>query len=60
MCTGRDEPEGVETNEQLSFLRLLRCDEMQGYLFSKPVSAEQFKQKFLDSSPVNTLSYDSD
>ena len=33
--------EGVETEEQSKFLRLLKCDEMQGYLFSKPVSAEQ-------------------
>jgi diguanylate cyclase (GGDEF)-like protein/PAS domain S-box-containing protein len=29
--------EGVETEDQAKFLRLLRCDEMQGYLFSKPV-----------------------
>jgi EAL domain-containing protein (putative c-di-GMP-specific phosphodiesterase class I) len=29
--------EGVETVEQRKFLRLLRCDHMQGYLFSKPV-----------------------
>jgi diguanylate cyclase (GGDEF)-like protein/PAS domain S-box-containing protein len=29
--------EGVETDEQAKILRLLRCDEMQGYLFSKPV-----------------------
>jgi EAL domain-containing protein (putative c-di-GMP-specific phosphodiesterase class I) len=33
--------EGVETEDQAKFLRLLRCDEMQGYLFSKPVPAEQ-------------------
>jgi diguanylate cyclase (GGDEF)-like protein len=32
--------EGVETEDQAKFLRLLRCDEMQGYLFSKPVPAE--------------------
>jgi EAL domain-containing protein (putative c-di-GMP-specific phosphodiesterase class I) len=31
--------EGVETEEQSKMLRLLRCDQMQGYLFSKPVAA---------------------
>ncbi len=29
--------EGVETEEQAKILRLLRCDQMQGYLFSKPL-----------------------
>jgi diguanylate cyclase (GGDEF)-like protein/PAS domain S-box-containing protein len=29
--------EGVETEDQAKFLRLLRCDQMQGYLFSKPL-----------------------
>ena len=29
--------EGVETTEQQAFLRRNACDEMQGYLFSKPV-----------------------
>jgi len=33
--------EGVETEEQARLLRLLRCDEMQGYLFSKPVPADE-------------------
>ena len=33
--------EGVETEEQAKILRLLRCDEMQGYLVSRPVPAEQ-------------------
>jgi diguanylate cyclase (GGDEF)-like protein/PAS domain S-box-containing protein len=32
--------EGVETEAQLSFLRTLECDEYQGYLFSKPVTAD--------------------
>ncbi|HEX2713306.1 MAG TPA: EAL domain-containing protein [Candidatus Acidoferrales bacterium] len=36
--------EGVETEEQLAFLRSRRCDEMQGYLFSQPVSAEAFRK----------------
>jgi diguanylate cyclase (GGDEF)-like protein/PAS domain S-box-containing protein len=32
--------EGVETEEQARILRLLRCDEMQGYLMSRPVPIE--------------------
>ena len=35
--------EGVETEEQSKLLGLLRCDEVQGYLFSKPVPAEQIE-----------------
>jgi diguanylate cyclase (GGDEF)-like protein/PAS domain S-box-containing protein len=34
--------EGVETGEQLGFLRGVGCDEFQGYLFSPPVDAERF------------------
>jgi len=34
--------EGVETPEQLAFLRERGCDSYQGYLFSRPVPAEQF------------------
>jgi diguanylate cyclase (GGDEF)-like protein/PAS domain S-box-containing protein len=33
--------EGVETEDQAKFLRLLRCDEMQGYLVSKAVPADE-------------------
>ncbi|WP_332855752.1 two-component system response regulator [Duganella sp. S19_KUP01_CR8] len=34
--------EGVETREQVQFLTERGCDEMQGYFFSRPVSAEAF------------------
>jgi diguanylate cyclase (GGDEF)-like protein len=40
--------EGVETAEQLSFLRLLKCDEGQGYFFSKPVPAALFAASLRD------------
>ena len=35
--------EGVETEEQRDFLKLLRCDAGQGFLFGKPVPAEVFE-----------------
>ena len=35
--------EGVETAEQCRFLRQNHCDEIQGYLFSKPVAAHDFE-----------------
>ena len=36
--------EGVETDAQLSFLRLRDCDEMQGYYFSRPLPAGEAKR----------------
>lgn len=38
--------EGVETKEQLEFLKSYDCDKIQGYLFSKPISAEDFERRF--------------
>lgn len=35
--------EGVETLEQLEYLREKGCDEIQGYYYSKPLSAEEFE-----------------
>jgi EAL domain-containing protein (putative c-di-GMP-specific phosphodiesterase class I) len=39
--------EGVETEEQLSILRAMKCDEMQGYLFSRAVPRDVFEKTFL-------------
>ncbi len=36
--------EGVETEEQLAFLRREQCGEMQGFLYSQPLSAADFEQ----------------
>src|SRR5690606_26451659 len=36
--------EGVETNEQLSFLRQQECDAVQGYIYSPPVPVRKFDQ----------------
>jgi EAL domain-containing protein (putative c-di-GMP-specific phosphodiesterase class I) len=36
--------EGVETNEHEKFLRLLKCDEIQGFLFSHAVVAEKVEE----------------
>jgi len=38
--------EGIETKAQLEFLRELGCDEIQGYLISKPVSHSQVEKFF--------------
>jgi EAL domain-containing protein (putative c-di-GMP-specific phosphodiesterase class I) len=43
--------EGVETKEQLAILQQYCCDEMQGYLFSRPLDAEGIT-KFMSQSPA--------
>lgn len=45
--------EGVETSIQSNLLKLLRCDMMQGYLFSRPLPADEFKT--LLSWPAQTM-----
>jgi len=35
--------EGIETESQKSILRLLKCDEIQGYLVSHPLPCAQFE-----------------
>ena len=47
--------EGVETGEQARLLRLLNCDEMQGYLLGKPVARETFETMYLTAAAANIV-----
>ncbi len=44
--------EGVETEAQLDHLRHLQCDEVQGYLLSKPVDSEKAKAMLFSDTPL--------
>jgi diguanylate cyclase (GGDEF)-like protein len=43
--------EGVETQEQLEFLRQKKCDSIQGYLYSRPVSCDALEE-LLKNPPI--------
>ncbi len=45
--------EGVETEEQMLYLRRNECDEMQGYFFSKPRPADDIYSLLRESSTMN-------
>ena len=38
--------EGIETKEQMEFIRNIKCDIIQGYYYSKPISKEEFEKYF--------------
>ena len=40
--------EGVETEEQVRFLKLLKCDELQGYIFSRPLPPDELTKLLED------------
>jgi diguanylate cyclase (GGDEF)-like protein len=44
--------EGVETEEQSRLLRLLNCDETQGYWFGRPVPQDVFEAKYLAAAGI--------
>ena len=45
--------EGVETVEQLEVLRRSRCDQFQGFLFSKPITASSYEKLVADDTPLS-------
>jgi diguanylate cyclase (GGDEF)-like protein len=47
--------EGVETLEELAFLRAYRCDEAQGYYFSRPVPPQQFAMLLRNGIPESSV-----
>lgn len=47
--------EGIETEQQAEFLRQCGTDQLQGYLFSKPLSATQAERRFLQQDEINAL-----
>lgn len=47
--------EGVERQEQEDFLRQLSCREVQGYLYGRPVTAEEFEQRLRDEAKIGNL-----
>jgi diguanylate cyclase (GGDEF)-like protein/PAS domain S-box-containing protein len=40
--------EGVETGAQMAFLRVHQCDEIQGYYFSRPLTADKIAEKLAE------------
>ncbi len=41
--------EGVESHAQLAFLRSKGCDQVQGFLLSRPMEAERFTELLTDA-----------
>jgi diguanylate cyclase (GGDEF)-like protein/PAS domain S-box-containing protein len=46
--------EGVETQQQLESLRVLKCDEVQGFLFSQPLSVAEFTALLAERLSIST------
>ena len=47
--------EGVEEEDQLAILRRYQCEMLQGYLYSRPLSAERFEQLLLENQKLHQL-----
>jgi EAL domain-containing protein (putative c-di-GMP-specific phosphodiesterase class I) len=49
--------EGVETEDQQNLLKIMGCQEVQGYLYGRPMSAEAFEQKLVSGYKQPSGSY---
>ncbi|HLT63939.1 MAG TPA: EAL domain-containing protein, partial [Pseudohongiella sp.] len=49
--------EGVENAKQLEFLRECECDQIQGYIYHHPVSAEEFVRWYHQQNPLKKTSF---
>ena len=47
--------EGVETIEQMDYLRTHSCDEMQGFFFSKAIPADEFAELMREYNPLPNM-----
>ena len=47
--------EGVETQAQYDFLRQVGCDEVQGYLFSRPIALADFEARYLSAATLTKV-----
>ncbi|MBN1663484.1 MAG: EAL domain-containing protein, partial [Deltaproteobacteria bacterium] len=47
--------EGVETLEQLNFLREHACDEVQGFYFSRPIDPDKFAELLRDHTTIRFI-----
>ena len=45
--------EGAETKNQIELLKGMGCNQIQGYYFSRPLSACEIEEKFLSTNYIN-------
>ena len=43
--------QGIESTEQVDFLRSMGCDMIQGYVFSAPIPLKEFEKRYLQEQP---------
>ena len=46
--------EGVEDSNQLEILKVLECDEIQGYIFGRPVPPEIFELEHINKTTLSS------